>query len=53
MVLFLTTGSGYFHIMLLAVGKPAQSTFGCAFRKSLMLSGNDETKKIRWAKFFM
>ena len=28
-----------------AATKPAQSTFEFAFRKSLMLSGNDETKK--------
>ena len=47
-VLFRTIGRGYFpHYaqQTTVVSKPAQSTFGCAFRKSLMLSGNDETKK--------
>ena len=42
---FSDNGQWVFSTLCSAVSKPAQSTFGCAFRKSLMLSGNDETKK--------
>ena len=43
---FSDNGEWVFSSLCLAVvSKPVQSTVGCAFRKSLMLSGNDETKK--------